>query len=760
MQENSRRSLLLLERLLPWLVLGLLLLYTYAYWGVVPYAGFLYRPDGQVVELYVQPEPPADLRLNDRLLQVGPVFWDDFRQNFRQPLFEDAKPGDKIPLMIQRDNQTLTLFWVFPGRNPQEVVQRLINVWPLAYFFWLAGTIVALTIRPRDTRWRLLILFYYLTSLWLITGSGAGAAHVWEAGLVLQSAVWLSVPVYWHLHWVFPHPLRPTPRWLWGIVYGVAASLAVAPWRGWFPHRLYVYGFPLAIGGAVLVLVIHFLSQPQHRRDIGLLVSLTTLAVAPFVAISLAALVGLNFPHYAAGGTLLVLPLLPIGYFYAAYRRQLGGMELRRNRLLALYLFIVVLGTVLLLVYTLASVWWGLSSNTVFIGLVFSLGTAVVVILAYAPFQRLVERHLLGIPPAPTHLLETYAARIATRLDMPSLVGILRDEILPSLLVRQSALFHLDEAQRVRMLYQTGVSDSESLAERDVLALSVEVKQDWPRLLTRDTQWSRSYAWVRLALPLRLGDQVIGLWLFGRRDPDDEYAPTEVAVLQALADQTGMALAHVIQSEQLRVAYKADIDRMESERASLARELHDHVLGDLAELKANVEASSSESAFTEIYQRVITHLRQTITGLRPLMLNYGVRAALSSLVDALTDRAQNNLVIELNLPETAIRYEANLEQHLYRIVQQACENVLRHAQAQRLSISGQMDSDRIDLTIDDDGIGFETSGALDLTELIARRHFGLAGMHERATLIQAKLLIGSAPQQGTRVRIVWSPHDP
>ncbi|CAG0977396.1 partial Sensor histidine kinase ComP, partial [Anaerolineae bacterium] len=725
MQENSRRSFLLLEHLLPWLVLGLLLLYTYAFWGVVPYAGFLYRPDGQVVELYLQPEPPADLRLNDRLLQVGPVHWDDFRQNFRQPLFEGAKPDDEIPLVIQRDNQTLTLFWVFPGRNPQEVAQRLINVWPLAYFFWLAGTIVALTIRPRDTRWRLLILFYYLTSLWLITGSGAAPAHVWDAGMVLQSAVWLSVPVYWHLHWVFPHPLRLTPRWLWWLVYGVAASLAVAPWLGLFPHRLYVYGFPLAIGGAILLLVIHFLSQPKHRRDIGLLVSLTTLAVAPFVAISLAALVGISFPHYAAGGTLLVLPLLPIGYFYAAYRRQLGGMELRRNRLLALYLFIVVLGTVLLLVYTLASVWWGLSSNTVFIGLVFSLVTAVVVIFAYTPFQGLVERRLLGVPPAPTHLLETYAARIATRLDMSSLIVLVRDAILPGLLVRQSALLHLDEAQRVRLLYQTGISDSESLTDRDVLGLLAEVKREWPRLLTRDTQWSRSYAWVRLALPLRLGDQVIGLWLFGRRDPDDEYAPTEVTVLQALGDQTAIALAHVIQSEQLRVAYKADIDRMETERASLARELHDHVLGDVAELKANVELPSSASTFNEVYERVITHLRQTITGLRPIMLNYGLRAALSSLVDALADRTQNNLAIDLAVPETAVRYEANLEQHLYRIVQQASENALRHAQAHRLSISGQMDSDRIDLTIEDDGIGFETSGNLDLSELISRRHFGL-----------------------------------
>jgi signal transduction histidine kinase len=261
---------------------------------------------------------------------------------------------------------------------------------------------------------------------------------------------------------------------------------------------------------------------------------------------------------------------------------------------------------------------------------------------------------------------------------------------------------------------------------------------------------------VRLALPLRLGDRLIGLWLLGRRDPDDEYARPEIVVLQALADQTAIALAHIIQSELLRTAYKADIDRMENERASLARELHDHVLGDLAVLKGNADMRSPSSDFLEIYNRVITSLRQTITGLRPAMLNYGLQAALSSLVDALADQANPRLSIELNVSEASVRYDADLEQHLYRIVQQACENALQHAQTRRLTVHGSLEQDRIDLSVEDDGVGFETGERLDLAGLIARRHFGLAGMYERATLIQAKLMIDSTPGRGTRTRITWS----
>jgi signal transduction histidine kinase len=270
-----------------------------------------------------------------------------------------------------------------------------------------------------------------------------------------------------------------------------------------------------------------------------------------------------------------------------------------------------------------------------------------------------------------------------------------------------------------------------------------------------ETVRTRPCAWVRLALPLRLGDRTIGLWLLGRRDPDDEYAAPEITVLQALADQTAIALAHIAQSELLRVAYKADIDRMETERASLARELHDHILGDMAELKRNVELHAPSPEFLAIYDRVTHNLRQTITGLRPMMLNYGLWAAFSSLVDALADRSQNSLIVELDVPETDARHDADLEQHLYRIVQQACDNALRHAQAHRLAIRGDLRQDRIDLTIEDDGVGFEAGDRLDLAGLIARKHFGLAGMYERSSLIRARLLIDSAVNQGTRIRITW-----
>jgi signal transduction histidine kinase len=432
-----------------------------------------------------------------------------------------------------------------------------------------------------------------------------------------------------------------------------------------------------------------------------------------------------------------------------------GGMELRRNRVLALYLFAVVLGTVLITGLALLEAALSLPPVALPVGVTAGMLTALVTIYGYGPFQQLVERYLLGVPPAPAGLLQTYAGRIATRLNIASLAGILRDDILSPMLVRQSALLYFDEIHRLAVLYQATSSENALPAEQDLPTLLADTGQERP---IQPGTGIRSLDWVRLVLPMRVDEHLIGLWLLGHRDPDDAYARSEIGVLQALADQTAIALAHIVQSQLLRAAYKGDIDRMETERASLARDLHDHVLGELAELKGIADTDSQAPAFLATYDRAAGSLRQIVTGLRPAMLDYGLRAALGSLMEALADRTHDNPAIELDVPETPVRYAPDLEQHLYRITQQACENALRHAQARRIKIRGRLDEDTIDLTVEDDGVGFDAGGRLDLAGLISSQHFGLAGMHERATLIRANLSIESTPGQGTRVRMSWANH--
>jgi hypothetical protein len=100
----------------------------------------------------------------------------------------------------------------------------------LALAFWAIGTLTLLVLRPKDERWRLMIGFNYLTAIWLAAGSGVSFYHIWDSAIVLRMAVWLCVPVYLFLGWVFPKPFAKRPTWLvWG-AYLLAIAVAIAEW--------------------------------------------------------------------------------------------------------------------------------------------------------------------------------------------------------------------------------------------------------------------------------------------------------------------------------------------------------------------------------------------------------------------------------------------------------------------------------------------------------------------------------------------------
>jgi signal transduction histidine kinase len=381
----------------------------------------------------------------------------------------------------------------------------------------------------------------------------------------------------------------------------------------------------------------------------------------------------------------------------------------------------------------------------------------IITVQGYDSFRRLIEHRLLDIPLPPTHLLERYATRITANLDRKSLVQLLTVELLPSLLVHQSALLYLNGSaaagRSIDTLYRDSV-DSDGLPEVDALETLISQSEKYRPYLPTDGR-PQPCTWAYLILPLYTGGSVFGLWLLGHRDPDDLYSQRDIATLRTLADQTAVALANVLQAENLQTLYQANIERHEAERARLAWELHDEVLHQIGILNMNVAEQAATSQFQRTYQRLKSSLRLMITGLRPAMLMYGLSYGLEELVDTLNERAAEGPVCRLHLPTSDVRYPAQVEQHLFRIVQQAAENALRHAQAKTIEISGTLLPEAAELVVSDDGQGFHSEGSLNLPDLLARKHYGLVNMHERARLIDARLTIDAAPGQGVRVAVSW-----
>jgi hypothetical protein len=463
-ERTPPRAILLGEQGLALLVLFTLLLFDYLFFFQVPYTGFDLA-NSQVVKVIT----PGDLQVGDELLQVGSRSMAVFQANLRLPLIDEVLPGTSLPITLRRAGQQLTIQWTMPGRTEAEVWFRLNSQWWLAYIFWLAGAIVLLVARPRNTLRRLLAAFCFLTALWLTMGS-LSRYHLWEAAVLLRMVVWVSLPVYLHLHWIFPKSLWPVRWQVWAGLYLLGCVLAIAEWFQALPVNLYAFGLLLAILGAIGLLLAHYVFQADQRRLAGPVIVICASAIFPIGLISaLAAIFNIAVPTLLL--TLLTLPVLPFAYLYGAYRYQLGELEIRANRLVSIYLFVVLLLIPLAGFVLFTERWFDFPGKTVLIPLVAGVACAVTALSGFGGFQKFIEQRLLGIRLPPQEMVVSYASRITTSLDQSTLADLLKDEIMPSLLIRESALI-MSDGETVMPLYSAGINSEQLPSSQEVARLS------------------------------------------------------------------------------------------------------------------------------------------------------------------------------------------------------------------------------------------------------------------------------------------------
>ena len=751
---NVRKSLpwLNIERVMPWLVLVIMLFYTYAKFFGHP-CGFRWDPTGVIIYVFEkQPEPT--FRVDDRIVQIGDITWEEFSKDLRKTFFVGVKPGDVIPSVVERNGEIVNIDWIYPqGPTRSELLDQLYSEWFIAYFFWLAGLLTILLIRPKDDRWLLMVLFNFLTALWLTAGSGPSSFHIWNSALVLRMAVLLSVPVYLHLNWTIPQPLGKVPPIFLKLFYVITLALVIAQWFQLLPNSFYLWGFLVALVGSFILLFIHIVRQPSARRHLRLLFVATLLAMT--LAVIWQIFQGLKqIPTWLGNGGLLGLPLLPLAYLYSAFRHRLGDLELRANRFFSIYLFVILLAIVELPLIVWLDQITQISAEVSAIGLVSAVLTAAAFIWVYPTFENFVERRIFGIPLPSKNLLQVYSTRITTSNSLSELVRVVEDEIVPSLLVRQFVFIQSNNGS-VNVLSKTGVNEEQIPKAGDIADLMTQTDV----YLTPDPlSKNLPYSWIRLILPLKLGEETIGFWLFGRRDPDDMYSQLEIPIIKSLANQTAVALSNLLQTERLKVMYEANTDRYEQEKQRLSRDLHDSILNELAALLMRDDAPVFSLEFQQAFESLTERLREIVSDLRPPTLNFGLKVALEDLADKILERNQDKAKIVANVQADGDwRYPEKVENHLYRIVQEACENALKYAQAKIIRIVVRLEQTRIDIMIEDDGVGFNSETSLKLDDMLAHKHFGLAGMHERAHLIGAEIHVHSKPGEGTRIQVIWEP---
>jgi signal transduction histidine kinase len=686
--------------------------------------------------------------VGDRLIQVGSMSWNEYSTDLRKTFFEDMKPGDSTPILVDRNGQLIAIQWTLPGFNAGELWDQLNGQWFFAYFFWLAGLITVLFLRPRDERWWLMVAFGFLTAVWLITGSGPSNYHLWYSALILRVAVWLSVPVYLHLHWVFPQPLRKLPSVIPIIFYITALGLAIAQWFQFLPAYLYFAGFLFAIAGSLILLIIHAIRQAEVRRQLLFMIVVVCYAFLPMIALGIVATMKAPSYNPVWGLAFVSFAAIPFAYLYIIFRRGWGGLEMRANRLVSVYFFLISLGFIGIPIIAYFDRALPSADDTLIVATSTGLIAVIVSLWLFPRFQRFVEAQLLGIETAPEQIRDAYTMRTAQSISINALVDLIKEVMLPSVLVRQFLFVQFEEEQAKVLL---DIGTDQNWKDNQTLSKLVALKD-----ISRDEYLnSRPFPWVRLILPLKAGDKIIGLWLFGRRDPDDWYPQSEIPIIQSLAYQTAAVLGNIVQTEHLRLLCDADIMRYEQERLDLAHELHDNILNQMAAalMKDNHPSSAN---FQNTYNELIQRLREIVSDLRPPTLSDGLKVAIKQLADNLMERSGDAMNIVVNITAEEQRFPEGIERNIYRIVQQACDNTFQHGNAKQIFIAGSLTRHGIELSVQDDGVGFDSQQSFELDNLLTNRHFGLAGMIERGISIGGNVNISSTPATGTCVRIIWN----
>jgi signal transduction histidine kinase len=252
-----------------------------------------------------------------------------------------------------------------------------------------------------------------------------------------------------------------------------------------------------------------------------------------------------------------------------------------------------------------------------------------------------------------------------------------------------------------------------------------------------------------LGVPVMTRGVAFGNLYLAEKQPEGDFSEEDEEIVILLAAQAAVAIENAgsVQRDALRRAVQAQ----EAERRRLARELHDEtgqaltsILLGLAAVERSdtvADAHVAAAALRDLVVETLQNVRRLAVELRPSALDdFGLEPALRRLGETVREGGALDVQVEVRLG--AQRLPADVETALYRIVQEALTNVVKHAGADHVSIVVTRKSGGVMVMIEDDGRGFDPA-------VSPGERLGLLGMRERVELLDGTLRIDAAAQAGT-----------
>ncbi len=264
-----------------------------------------------------------------------------------------------------------------------------------------------------------------------------------------------------------------------------------------------------------------------------------------------------------------------------------------------------------------------------------------------------------------------------------------------------------------------------------------------------------------IAVPLTSRQRVMGVMELADPQPA-RFNADDLDLLTTVGGAIGVAIENAWLCNNIRYYAQQVTRAQEQERARIARELHDDTIQSLVVLARRIEALArlnEESPpvetqqlreLQEITDDIIQGVRRFSRDLRPSTLDdLGLLPTLEGLAAHMTEK--DGIVTEFYVTGERRRLAPETELVLFRIAQEALNNVKKHAEATRATVSIRFGEDMVELSVRDNGKGFALNASVE--ELAVTGHLGLIGMRERARLLGGHMNIQTQPGKGTKVTV-------
>ena len=337
-------------------------------------------------------------------------------------------------------------------------------------------------------------------------------------------------------------------------------------------------------------------------------------------------------------------------------------------------------------------------------------------------------------------------------------IAISEDETnLTSMLSEESELDSSTTLDQVYDILETPYLQEVISTRHSLLIPDTSFYPGWKTLITREL--IRSW----LGLPIVVGSKAIGVLALASCSPE-AFTGNHIWLSEAIVSQASVAIQNAWLFEQVRAGHerlqslsRRLLEVQESERRYIARELHDVVSQNLTALMFGLRQVEQEIQHPEIVlprlvelkcmvDQVLEEIHRLAIGLRPASLDFlGLGDALNQLVKGTGERYGLSVHFKtINFPIEQ-RLETIVESNVYRIVQEALTNAVRHARPKNIDVIIERRDNKLIVIIEDDGISFDTSQSPNKGRL------GLVGMQERAQMMSGSLQIESIKGHGTTI---------